>query len=653
MKRVFLLCMLIAHLTSFSQTTKVPPASYEPVQIDPRQYVNVLYKKNPAHELFDTIWNWELRKNVPSQKRSKLDVDGELKITFDLGNLIKNEEFEGNISLEAEITGKDGLRKIEVSPYSEVGLQRQEIGYESEPPGEIARKFLNMILALKDIKQINSVISGSGYLYDTAVFFEKYLDPREFAGIKTYIDSLTEINKNKPIQQEDHQYLLSYILHWKAAIEDKMPQYPQLSTLFRSMKTDFDAFLEVPTRKTYNNLLTFYTTFRDRVNDINARRLRTDNQASLNTLITNVGLLKNLTRVVASYLNSFTLKNNDARKAFFSLINTDTIAYAQLSNIIKTGADTLEKINVNGQPDSAFVKIFENIRLLRQLSAQLTQLSNIDGSKLNDLIGRIYIKSDSDSVKQKSRALEFYSLPVSNPQSPERDRIIFETIREHYDELTRDLCIEAGKTIYKRLVYATIDLGKSGAKAGEVMHLYVTWKFNQPGSTTTIPPRVNIGKYYIRETGWNVEISDVFAMVERLGESHDQSGTVSPSNFKGAGGAVLMLTYYGEDRGVKITPHINGQDTAYSLQKKSRLLNALQPSFGINVSYLDFSTAKDVEIGTGFQLGLFRNKLFFGMGCNLHMIRKTDSAPLYFFLGFSFAKLQDLFKPNQAKGVSD
>jgi hypothetical protein len=41
---------------------------------------------------------------------------------------------------------------------------------------------------------------------------------------------------------------------------------------------------------------------------------------------------------------------------------------------------------------------------------------------------------------------------------------------------------------------------------------------------------------------------------------------------------------------------------------------------------LDFDRTKDVEIGTGLQLGLFKNKVFFGYGANLHLLSPKDQS---------------------------
>ena len=95
------------------------------------------------------------------------------------------------------------------------------------------------------------------------------------------------------------------------------------------------------------------------------------------------------------------------------------------------------------------------------------------------------------------------------------------------------------------------------------------------------------------------------------------------------------------DRGINVIPERNSD---HKVTRKNRFMNFFEPSFGLNVSYLDFSTEKDVEIGTGLQLGLFKNKIFFGYGVNLHMLSPKNQSPTYFYVGFSFARLSDLFK---------
>jgi hypothetical protein len=76
-----------------------------------------------------------------------------------------------------------------------------------------------------------------------------------------------------------------------------------------------------------------------------------------------------------------------------------------------------------------------------------------------------------------------------------------------------------------------------------------------------------------------------------------------------------------------------------------RTLKWFEPSFGLNISYVDFSKQRDIEVGVGGVVGLFRNKVFFSSGINLNTPNKHNS---YFAIGFSFTSLAT--KLVEAKG---
>ncbi|MFZ4786398.1 MAG: hypothetical protein ACOYLH_13050, partial [Flavobacteriales bacterium] len=198
------------------------------------------------------------------------------------------------------------------------------------------------------------------------------------------------------------------------------------------------------------------------------------------------------------------------------------------------------------------------------------------------------------------------------------------------DTLTKYL----SKTIFKKLVFATIDLSKIKLSEDGSLHIYLNWKSNNLTSNSLSETNLEIGKYTIKQTGCTFEIADSFMLIERINESFGDNQTLSPSNFKAAAGASMLWTF-------------KSSDPYFSQNSWQKLVNKLQPSIGVNVSYLDFSTQKDFEIGTGLVLGLFDNNIFFGVGTNLHSLRNiTIKNPLnesanYFSIGFSFAKLSD------------
>jgi hypothetical protein len=86
----------------------------------------------------------------------------------------------------------------------------------------------------------------------------------------------------------------------------------------------------------------------------------------------------------------------------------------------------------------------------------------------------------------------------------------------------------------------------------------------------------------------------------------------------------------------------------YTAGERADFIQRLQPSFGINVSYLDFDDQQSFEVGVGALVGLWKNKVFFGWGRNLHQV----SNPGYFCLGFSFGKIADAWNNRQTSNQS-
>jgi len=620
MKRLLSPILLFAiNLATHAQNSKI--------EIDPRQYVQVMYRKYANDKLIDTIWSWEKRKDVPNQKRTRLNQNGELTIAFEKDSLAHNKEFEGNISLEAEITGSGGTRKIEVSPYSEVGVERQKVGYDSDPPGQIATRFLNMILELDDVRTLGTIDSIDTYLFDSVLFYNTYINMNQFIDLDTFFRNLSPEKVLSTITPTDANFLAPALVSLQQELFEKAKRYENYAGYLMDINSELLKFIDVQQRADggttnykYSRLKGYFESIKSVILNFNKRKKQDVQKYKQQNLITDILRLRDIGEVVSSYMNSFTEPGEDAQKAFFSFINKDNVSYQQLKSNIDSSMAILKKLQLKeSDPDGIVTTINPIKRSIKNLYDELLSLSQINGTKLEHLIVQQY---------------------RSKIDSPDKNKMLISTIREIYDSLIVRLSDEAGKIIYKKLVFATIDLNKSGAKSGEVLNVYITWKIKSLRASE-IPPRLTIGKYYITESGWHVDVSDMFAMVQRLGESKDLSGNVSPSNFKGTGGATLMLTYLGEDKGLRIIPE---KDNEFTIKKKNRILNAIQPSIGINVSYLDFSTTKDVEVGTGLLVGIFRNKIFFGSGLNLHMIGKANISPYYMFVGFSFAKLEDLFK---------
>lgn len=591
-------------LTSYSQTVN----STKEIQIDPRQYVRVMYSKTYNQSKWDTIWNWENQKNIPNQKFQILDVNGEIRIEFDRMGLTKNLFFEGGISLEAEISGPSGTRKVEVNPYSEIGLQRKPIGIKSDPPLEISKKLLNI---LKE--------SATAYYYYKNCYWDRGF-PESASCRESFHRVLEEIetelsskNANKKLDYLNEKLVKSISDYNSAVINNTIYtlNFPSVNinnvVQFKNVVSSVEDSLDKSEALLRRG---FEAHFWD--------ALKYENQR--------VGLIIN-------YLDSFESAGEDATNTFLSLINKDPVQYKSMKNLLLSEENNLKRITVptyevnNETMDSILVK---NYQLIYDCSHDLYELLNFKGSTLANIVNHFAIKNNvsfKDFTNYEDDAvgneLDFWN----------------KTLDTAFLDISDSLSLIAGRIIYKKLIYATIDLGKSGAKSGDVLDLYLTWILDTKKDSSANSPRLPIGKYYLRETGWKLEVADMFSLVKRINEPINDP-TVSPSNFKGAGGAVLLWTYNKEDKGISTIKDSSG--IVVKVRRKNWIANSLEPSIGLNVSYLDFSTKKDVEIGTGLQIGLFHNKLFFGYGVNLHMWSPKQS-PYYYFLGFSFAKLSDFF----------
>jgi hypothetical protein len=587
LNRTFKVVFLLLSAGSFAQKTVIN-------EVDPRQYIKVLYQKTTAQNKFETIWNWENNNKEPNQKYNYLDANGEIKIDFSKNELILNKDFEGTISLEAEISGDNGTRKIEVNPYSEIGVERVPIGIKSDAPSEIAKKLLNMFIELQDVDY--DFLTGYRSFTKNDIYRKKNVEERG-----------NEIKKSINTPYSRISDIASACIMLEEFISDNTYD-PRLGSRYKfddpniskkDLGTKLDAMIQNYNIEYENRKTKYVDSFKK----------------SYNFATEKVG-------IILDYLNSFESGGEDATKAFLSLINKDLVAYNALKKNLTIAQKNLSTFKFEDNDPALELLLLNNTNLLVDTYKSLQDISSFRGSQFEKILDQFATDKNEGFDKNDDDKLE-----------KQRTRFI----KNNLQDLSVALSEEAGKIIYKKLVYATIDLGKSGAKPNEVLNLYVTWILDSKKDKPQNSPRLPIGKFFIRETGWKTEITDMFALIKRIHEPDVDQATVSPSNFKGSGGVVLMWTYNKEDIGIK--ENANGK-----IVRKRAFVNFLEPSIGVNVSYLDFSTAKDVEIGTGLQLGLFKNKIFFGYGVNLHMISPSGQAPGYFYLGFSFAKLSDLFK---------
>ena len=221
--------------------------------------------------------------------------------------------------------------------------------------------------------------------------------------------------------------------------------------------------------------------------------------------------------------------------------------------------------------------------------------------------------------------------------SPEELRVCSNT---YWSAARRERAIEE---IYRNLVPGRISLSREGAKRGDVLRIYLRFLpiHRPPGDDKERPVRFTLAELRIEEFGWHRSVIDSFLLVKRVDESKASTGgasssegsqddsepanTISPSNFKGAAGASLIWRN-------RKRPEEKGWF--------SRLFDV---SIGINVSYLDFDTGKDIEIGAGPVFGFADDQIVLTAGWNLN----AENKRFYWALGFSFAKLKEKMTPKK------
>jgi len=587
------------------------------VEIDPRQYVTVLYNRYRTREKLDTIWNWEQRKNVPNQKYNSLDDAGQVKIIFDKLGLIGNTDFFGNVTLEAEISGSKGTRPVEVNPYSEIGVARKAIGIKSDPPYDVSSKLLSLLAELSGVDTIRTDLENNNYSFrirNTTARLKEVLPQiiQDCNRPNADIDSI----KNRAVSAFQ-DFTGSNFLYSYYSLED--------SSMARLKLT--------------NNKIEIRKILSDLQSSSILSKAATNRDYFIITYKKAASYIEEELPLILEYLSSFEKGGQEGLKAFLSLTSLTLIKYNDIKNTLIRDEDTLATLHLPGQEDNPAITDSLLLRYKDPIDKAINSLyylSRLQGSAIERII--INFVADSSS-KVNNDIFDSFKNNYGKPTSNLNRKAIKDVINAYKKELSVLVAQKAGEQIYKKLITASIDLGKSGAVEGETLCLYLTWILDGSDSLQN-SPRLEIGKYQIIRSGWGLEIADMFSLVNRthpdrtIDPAHE-----SPSVFKGAGGAVLMWTYSKEDKGLNIKK--DGND--FYTRRKNVLMNFLQPSIGINVSYLDFNTSKDVEIGTGLQIGLFHNKIYFGYGANLNLLSPKD-APFYFFLGFSFAKLSDLFK---------
>ncbi|TAI47629.1 hypothetical protein [Flagellimonas allohymeniacidonis] len=569
--------------------------------LDARQYVEIFEIKGRKK-----INIWKYSQDSVNQQRKIIDTKSNIRIEFLREEISQNRDFKGNITIEGKIVSTQGGEDpVEVYPYSRIGQEKTKIGITNRPPHEIATIFVNLILeCLKTeekvseapiddinnirllrrlesyIQDISDLTDDDGYDDDELDVFYYYYDDEELANESLY----------KRFMNLSKEFLVRNI----AAESDFPPVFNDVRNLRKEDRISKKSFL--------SGLNEFQKTVKeknDNKRDIVERTFRSE-----------IKKFNSRLQIIIDYIDYFKSSGEQAEDAFLSTIQLDHIALDQietnLKNINRQLSNYLNPSTNNNQVSAIEASVesfhFEGVR-------EISRLTQIEGTDIEDLIE--YHAQQSKKERQI----------IAKETSLSQDLIEIDK-----KDLIEKLALKASEIIYRDLNYATINLNKERAQEGDLLYLYLILEESQRrnnGNASEIVQKVlPIGTYEIRNTRWEVKIADSFLLVNRINEpSGDDADNLSPSNFKGAPGVSLLLTYRRDGR------HNN------------RFINFLEPSIGVNVSYIDFSTEDDLEIGAGLVMGFFNNKIFVTSGINLNNTGRNETRPFYWGLGFSFANI--------------
>ena len=292
-------------------------------------------------------------------------------------------------------------------------------------------------------------------------------------------------------------------------------------------------------------------------------------------------------------------------------------------------------------------------------------------NKISGLLNADYNYRDIITPYNRNSAIieEYYNRELMDFRLISNNADDFKKLKEYIAE-------KAGEALYQDLIYATIDLDLADARPGDQLYIRMIWNKNPVSKSNdsntpvaTVPDdrkvsavdeanRDGVALYMaifdIENTGWSFAPTDVTALVKRINEDLlPVNYELVPNNFKLTGGAAAMWSFQNDYRVHKKIKTLKGTNLPRFNRRgelkynkfwvgAERFAKWLEPSFGLNVTYLDFSRANpNFEVGIGPSIGFFNNLLHLHSGINL---METGQRPWYFSVGFSFVNLGTRFQ---------
>ncbi len=576
---------------------------------------------------------------IPFQKYKVVDPKSTLRITFDKDGLAYNENFKGSISLEAFLyDGRESNadpREIEVNPYSVIGEERKTIGLDNRPADEVADYLLRFV---KQIQKQFEKLQDFRYKHPDAFYYQDYVD--EYQSTQNDVKLLIEYMKDTNISDNTKiLYALSKMdnlcfekydksIYSTSSICSDLWNMPKLEYNEKEMVKYLISRLE----KFLKEIEAYLRPSND--DEIEKKKLSND----ILNFLEDLKLFKNI-------ITYFTTYEGVTQEAYLKLIGKEILTFNHYKDMFINHFDKLEEVSNKSAfkyPREFREQISKSIEKIEESILELGDISgNLFSDFLNDLgyyysvISYSFFYENIDSVQESKEFLELWD----NPKDLEKVKSF--------------LAQKAGETLYEELVYATIDLDLADANPGDQLLIRLIWNIDPESDTVVTGGSIKDGaalyvaKFDLKETGWKMKISENALLIKRFDEDLLRTDyPLDPSNFALSGGASIMWGYNNDYR---VKRRIKLDDEGFPrFDKRGRLKSNrfcvgvqkfwkfFEPSFGVNVSYLNYRTDEALEIGVGPAMGLFNNVFFITYGWNLMELQEQSS---YLGIGISFLNL--------------
>ena len=590
---------------------------------------------------------------IPYQKYEVIDYQSTLRLLFDKNQLARNDNFKGSISLRAFLfdgqKANADTREIEVNPYSVIGKERRSIGLLNRPAKEIANYLIRFI-----VESTTLIKEGMNLPYYRSFFDYDDWELRNTEKIKNILEDLNStIAMTDSIDWSKIKNYIDYIYAYDIS------NYVYLDALETPANAKDSLELKKAIDRESNQL-------QERIN----KKLKTQLDAYGDQLDDYRKQRRRLS-LILDILKYFESEGGSTQMAFLRLIGKEKLTHEYHSRMFREGINNIDgvfsaidttktgnsKLDIN-KIDSLINKLTTNFL---QITETLYKLSDINGSTFFEALDKLISDEEAYDSMSSNDSFDHYNSKIIT-------KLEYLFNNPYYlNQMNEYLAEKAGEILYQDLIYATIDLDLADAEAGDQLIIEMTWNKDLsikdtadiqtsqtiPGYT---PPRPSsndgvvlyLAKFKLAKMGWSFKTNESAVLIKRIKENLLRTDyPLVPSNFSLTGGASIMWSYHNDHR-INKRIKVHRKTSLPSFDKRGRLkyrrfpagaqrfFKWLEPSFGLNINYVNFTTEESFELGVGPAIGLFNNLLFFSGGINL---METQERPYYFGVGFSFVNL--------------